>query len=183
MDALQDDIQHINEALFLLASEQGESLLRTLEASTPVARRITQATSNGIGTAIRCRVPLLTFNSVVEELSFVDPRKWRPNVSADPSPQLKELTRFLLEFAHDLVKMNLTVAQLYFGFSRLAAEAYGRLSLKHLLQLSTRHGVLVRLLAGQRLQDWDRLFIGERLSGPLAYQISQQTGLVMLHAE
>jgi hypothetical protein len=180
MDTLKDDIQYLNEQLFLIANEQGEPVLRSMEASPAVARRITAASANGIGTAIRCGVPLVTFTSVLEELALSDPRKWRIGPQVELSPRIQELTRFMLEFARDLVRVNFTVAQMYFGFSRLAAQAYTRLGMKQRLQLSSRHGLLLRLLAAQRNQDWDRLLIGERLSGPLAYQISQQTGLMML---
>jgi len=179
---LQDDIQHINEQFFLLANEYGESVLRSMDASIQVVRRIVEAGAGSIGTAIRCGVPLTIFNDTVEELALSDPQKWRSS-SAEVPEQLKELTRFVLEFAHDLVHVNRTIAQIYFGFSRLSCDAYGRLSHKHLITLSQRHGVLLRLLGGQRPQDWERLFIGERVSGPIALQISQQTGLMMLAAE
>lgn len=179
---LHDDIQHINEQLFLIASEYGESVLRSMDASIPVARRIVEAGAGSIGTAIRCGVPLVVFNSVVEELALTDPQKWRGS-SAEVPEQLKDLTRFILEFAHDLVHVNRTIAQIYFGFGRLACDAYGRLGHRHLITLSQRHGVLLRLLGGQRPQDWERLFIGERVSGSIALQISQQTGLMMLAAE
>jgi len=179
---LQDDIQYLNEQFFLLAHEYGENVLRSMDASIPVARRIIEAGAGGIGTAIRCGVPLVVFTDSVEELALTDPQKWRTS-SAEVPDQLKDLTRFALQLAHDLTHINRTIAQIYFGFGRTGCDAYARLSHKHLIAMSQRCGVLVRLLGGQRPQDWERLFIGERVGGPIALQISQQTGLMMLAAE
>lgn len=185
MDALQDDIQHLNEQLLMIASdaESGERMLKLMQATAPVIQRIAQAGSNAVGTAIRCRIPLVTFTPVLENLAVLDPRIWRANTAVEIPEPLQALTHFTLEFAHNLVREHPTVAQMYFGLSRLAADGLGRLALKHILSLSRRHGVLLRLRAGDQPQLWDRLLIGERCSGPRAYRISQQMALLSLGAD
>jgi len=185
VDSLQDDIQHLNEQLLLIASdpELGERTLKMLLASAPIIQRIVAASSNAVSTAIRCRIPLVTFTAALEDLAVLNPRAWRANSAVEIPVALQELTHFALEFAHDLVRAHPTVARMYFGLSRLAADGLGGLALKHLLTLSRRHGVLLRLRAADQPQLWDRLLIGERCSGPRAYRISQQMALLSLGAE
>src|SRR5688500_16093902 len=112
MDAVQDDIQHLNEQLLLIASdpESGEHILKLMQASTPVIQRIAAASASAIGTAIRCRIPLVTFTAALEDLAVLNPHEWRTGLSMKtpatletPAP-LQELTHFALEFAHSLVR-------------------------------------------------------------------------------
>lgn len=182
MDALQADIQHLNEQLFLIAGEPtlGERALKLLEASPTVAQRVASASADAVGTAIRCGVPLVTFTSAVEELAILKPRDWRVGVASEVPMELQEFTRFALQFAQRLALLDSTVAQLHFGLTRMAAEGLTRLGVMHLLQMSRRHGVMLRLRLGDQLQVWDRLLIGERCRGPRAYRISQQAALLSL---
>jgi hypothetical protein len=182
MDALQDDLQELNAQLLLIASdpESGEQALKLLDANAAVTQRITQAGPNGIGTAIRCCAPLITFHPFAEEMLAVDPREWRSSTAPTIPDSLQELSLFALRLAQRVALSQPTVAELHFNLSRVATEGLGRLALKHFKPLSRRYGLLLRLRKPQQAQIWERLLIGDSCPGPLGYRIAQQTALLTL---
>lgn len=182
MDALQDDIQDLNSQLLLIVSEphEGAQILKLMEATPLVAQRIAQAGANGVGTAIRCRTPLVTFTALAEELLALDPRDWRGSGSMSVPQSLQDLTLYALRLAQRVAHVQPTVAELQFQLSRSSVEALARLPLKHLNPLCRRYGVLLRLRRAQQPQIWERLLIGDTCPGPLGFRIAQQTALLSL---
>lgn len=182
MEALNEDVVHLNSQLLLLASdpEEGEAMMRLLGASPLVIQRITRAGSKAVGTAIRCGVPLVTFVSKLEEVLVASGGEMTGVASRSVPAALRDLTRDTLHMAQRLAFVDRTVAQLHFGFTPRACEGLTRLSVARIARLTQRHGVLIKLRAADKAQVWDRLLIGDRYSGPSGYRISQQAALLSL---
>lgn len=175
MDSIHDDILHLNEKLMLAISvpEEGARILRLLEGNQEVTSRLISANAQAIGTAIRCGIPLVTFTGRIEKLLL---SAYQPRMGAAESnpAELQELTYFALELARGLSACHLTFVQLNFGLTKQAASALGAMGLKHVMELSRRRDVLLRLRAATQPEVWDRLLIGERCDGLQAHRISQQ---------
>lgn len=170
-----EDVQRLNERLLLIVSDPsaGGSALRAMGAGTHVARRIRAANAQALATAIRCSVPLIVFTPAVEECVASDPRLWRWNTGTHFGAEIRELTLFALTVAHDLALRNITMAKLYFGVSRMAAERLAELAVANLEMLSRAPRPLLKLRCGDDSNWWTRLLIGDRVTGPRAARIAQ----------
>lgn len=185
MDTTSEDIAYLNSEVLLLASdpEQGERVLRLLGAHPNVIKRIAEAGSKAVGTAIRCGVPLVTFSPRLDHL-LNPPVAGLHGSSMQEIPEaLRGLTTTALHVAQRLALIDRTVAQLHFGLTPRGCETLGSLSINRLIRLSERHGVLLRLRTPEKPQVWERLLIGDRCSGPRGFRVSQQAGLLSLGNE
>lgn len=182
MQALNEDVVHLNSQLLLLASdpEEGEGIMRQLGAHPLVIKRIANAGAKAVGTAIRCGVPLVTFASKLEEALIARGAELDGIAGRDAPDALRTLARDTLQMAQRLAFIDRTVAQLHFGFTPRACEGLTRLSVSRMTRLTQRQGALLRLRAADKVHVWDRLLIGDRCSGPRGFRISQQAALLSL---
>ncbi len=182
MDAIDEDVAHLNSQVLLLASDpdEGDRLMQLLGAHPLVIKRIAAAGSKAVGTAIRCGVPLVTFSSRLEEALLTQASESGGSAGRDVPMSLRALARDTLQMAQRLAFIDRTVAQLHFGLTTRACEGLMRLSVHRMVRLTERHGVLLTLRAAEKVKVWDRLLIGDRCSGPLGFRISQQAALLSL---
>lgn len=183
--AIEEDVAKLNSELLLLASDpdDGNSVLRLLGAQPNVITRIAAAGSKGVGTAIRCGVPLVTFVPKLEELLAARVADVHESNSQEVPTAVRELTRMTLQVAQRVALIDRTLAQLHFGFTARALDGLAGLSMTRLLRLADRHGVLLRLRASDKTRMWDRLLIGDRSPGPRGYRFSHQTALACCRTE
>lgn len=183
--AIEEDVAKVNSEVLLLASdpEEGESTLRLLGAQPNVIARIASAGAKGVGTAIRCGVPLVVFVPKLEELLAMRVADVHEANAQQVPPAIKELTRLTLQVAQRAALIDRTLAQLHFGFTGRSLDGLIGLSMTRLLRLADRHGVLIRLRASDKTRLWDRLLIGDRSPGPRGYRFSHQTALACCRTE
>lgn len=182
MDALDEDLTHLNSQVLLLASdpEEGNRLMHLLGAQPLVVKRIAAAGSKAVGTAIRCGVPLVTFASRFDEILMGQAGELGGSGARDLPMSLRVLTRDTLQMAQRLAFIDRTVAQLHFGLTARGCGELMGLSVYRMTRLAERQGVLLTLRAAERVRVWDRLLIGDRCSGPRGVRISQQAALLSL---
>jgi hypothetical protein len=184
MDALNEDVAHLNSQVLLLASdpEDGDRTMRLLGAHPMVIKRIATAGSKAVGTAIRCGVPLVTFARSLEEVMGQSAES-KGTAARDVPLSLRVLSRDTLHVAQRLALIDRTVAQLHFGLTPRACESLMNLSVHRIARITERQGVLLTLRAAEKVKVWDRLLIGDRCAGPRGFRISQQTALLSLGNE
>lgn len=182
MADIDEDITYLNSEVLLAASDpdEGERTLRLLGAHPNVINRIATAGSKGVGTAIRCRVPLVTLAPRVEELLNGSSLEHRSVHATEGSEAVQQLTRTALQVAQRVALTDRTLAQLHFDISSRTCERLVELSVARLLRLNERHGILLRLRTPEKPQVWDRLLIGDRCNDPRGFRISQQRILMSL---
>jgi hypothetical protein len=180
--AMRDDIQHLNSQLLLYAcdSRNGDRLLTLLGAKKNIRTKMAAASARGLGTAIRCGVPLITMADNVEALILRDVHAWPRDTAGDVPAELKALTLESLQFARMTALRDPTLVQLYFWLSRPAAQRLARISLVQINLMSRRRTPLLQLRAQNNAVVWDRLMMGERCAEPMATRISQMTALQAL---
>jgi hypothetical protein len=173
---LDDDVRGINEQLLLIVSDPaaGKRVLRLLQASAGVSRLIENTDASGIGTAIRCGIPLVSFAPAVNDLLCVEPNLWRPKSASEVPEKLQDLTLFVLMFAQKLAQIKAVMAQSFFKLTLSASENLAMLPVFHVNRLSRQFGLLLRLREGDQQPLWEDLFVGERAQGALAFQIAQE---------
>jgi hypothetical protein len=173
---LSDDVQRINERVMLLMVDRsiGGRVRRLLEVTPPVAALIANANAQAIGTAIRCGLPLVTFTRAFHDLAGVPVRNW-PRTATAPPPELRDLTVFVLHFAHELVLRNITLSHAFFGFSRSDAEMFRNLPMIHLETLANRSTSLLRLRAADVVSVWNGLFVGGRCADARAQALAHRS--------
>ena len=171
-----DDIQRINEKLFLIATdpEYGTSSLQYLGASPSVARRLGTAPAPGVATAIRCELPLIRVTSHLEELLSLDANRWRIAGTGEGPSAVTELTLFALRCAHELAIRDAMAAKVLFGFSGIdVAEKLAGLGVWHQDALGRSARALIRIREEHDVDWWGRVLIGERCAGPKALRFAR----------
>jgi hypothetical protein len=182
MEALNEDVVHLNSQVLLLASDpdEGDHILRVLGAHPLVIQRIASAGSKAVGTAIRCGIPLVTFTHRLEEVLINPAAELQAGAARQVPATIRALARDALHMAQRLAFIDRTVAQLHFDFTPRACEGLVRLSVSRMTRLIERQGVLIKLRAAEQVTVWDRLLIGDRYDGPRGFRISQQAALLSL---
>lgn len=158
-----DDLERLNErTLELLRDPMTAMHARcSLEVTAPVAERVASASPQGLCTAIRCGVPLLIFTPAFEEMLGARSRHFaRIGVGESPR-ELEGLALFTLNFAHQLVLRNPSIAHAFFGLSRGASESFAEMPVVHREGLSRRARGLLKVRAGGDLAVWDGLLMGD----------------------
>lgn len=181
MDIL-DDFFFLNSELLLLASdpEKGRQFLRQLGAHPRVIKAIGVASQPGIKTALRCRVPLLTFTPELDELITLSEAELRATQPQDVPEPLRQLTTTALHVAHRLALADRLQAQEKFGFTPRQCERFMHLGIGRLMRIKDRRGLLVRLRAADRPVTWERLLIGDRFPDQRGFRIAQQAASLSL---
>lgn len=183
MEALVNDIQRINREFFRLALQPDLStrVMRLLSASDAVANRIRGSTEEGQQTAIKCRMPLVTLTGELEDLITSHPHDWpAQRIGKEIPPQLQLFTRFVLEVAWGLSRLDLTAPETQFGLSRQAVADLRRCGAGDLIAIAERPTVFLRVRAANQPLLWDRLMIGSRCEGPRATRIAREIALMSL---
>ena len=174
----RDDIQRVNERMFLVVSdpEGGKDALRLLGAGEALASRLNAASARGIATAIRCEIPLIRFTTHLEALLSLDSARWRIAANTQVPGELKSLTAFCLQCAQDLALRNGVTAMLLFGVTAFTAERLADLAAQDHETLSGSERALIQIREADDLLWWDRLLIGERCTGPKALLFARYAG-------
>ena len=173
-----EDLERLNQALLgLLTDPSKDSRVQSfLEVSGSVAKRISEANGQGLVTASRCGVPLVIFTSVFEGLLSTGLRGWARTGRREVPHALEELTFFALNFAHQVVLRDLSVAHAFFGLSRTAAETFADMPVVHRETLSRRGQILLKARAGSDLAVWGGLLIGDRCGDGRGHLIARVSG-------
>ena len=181
MDIL-DDFFFLNSQLLLLASDQqhGRRHLLLLGAHPRVIKVIAGAGKQGIVTALRCRVPLLTFTEELDELIRLSEAELRATHPVDVPEELRQVTTVALHVAHRLAHIDRLQAQEKFGLTPRQCERFMQLGIGRLTRLRDRRGLLVRLRAPDKAVTWERLLIGDRFPDPRGFRIAQQAASLSL---
>jgi len=177
------DVEPLNEQLFLFAINQREGIeiLESLGAIPEVVDRIRGATPNGIAVAVRCGIPLVCFSAAMEE-ELIRGASMANSVGRPvPIAAVQELALLALHIAYRNVLRFPALGQSHFGLSRVGSSRLAEATIRDLICLS-RFERPIQLHAADQLRFWDRILIGDRLVGPRAYRISQETAFLSVGA-
>ena len=169
-----EDIERLNEKLCRVIKNpvSGSEALRKLAASEEVAARIAGANEAALTTAIKCRVPLVEFTSLLASFLARPASDGHLGEARCVGEPLRDLTCFALSVARDLATQNVTKAQKFFGTGRLTAERLAGLSVVCIENLSHRADNLLRLRDANDTHVWDLVLIGDRCSGSPAIEVA-----------